>query len=209
MESLISREATSSLDRSTSASWRIGIGAAETFSKIKLPKASFENPKKSLSSQPYRRLLSNIHIALRIASRVSHNPRVLVHASLLLAVSLTVFGGRASSFRLANSALTARGAIASSALDEMAAAKVAASIAGKTDLLITGQATRQAAALSTQVPLPTISEGTLAKRQVVTTEGDATRGITTYAVNHGDTPVSSTLLPPLWYGPITLMTVTP
>jgi len=72
-------------------------------------------------------------------------------------------------------------------LDDAATAKVAADMAVKSHLLITSDASKTATVKSQQIALLTSDEGTLAKRQVVSTAGNATRDISTYAVQPGDT----------------------
>jgi surface antigen len=182
--SLISREATSgSLDR-----FPLGIGAPETFSKIKLPKANLRNRKLSLVL--ILKAVKSIYKLVQISSRALEHKRALVHVGLVAGVALTVFGSSTGSVQLAASSLSplhAASGNAADSLDEMAASTVAATIASKTSLLVTNHANQQATALSSQLPIPTSAEGTLAKRQVVTTAGDASRGVTSYTVEAGDT----------------------
>lgn len=72
-------------------------------------------------------------------------------------------------------------------LDEVATASVAADMASKSQLLVTHEAAKTANVKHQQVPLLTTNEAALAKRQVVTTAGSATRDITGYTVQPGDT----------------------
>jgi surface antigen len=72
-------------------------------------------------------------------------------------------------------------------LDEAAVANMAADIATKNDMLIVSEASKTASTKSEQVALLTTDDTALAKRQVVSTAGNATRDITTYAVQSGDT----------------------
>jgi N-acetylmuramoyl-L-alanine amidase len=72
-------------------------------------------------------------------------------------------------------------------LDAAATASVAADIAGTGGMLVGDEATKTATSKNEQVALLTADDGTLAKRQVVSTAGNATRDITQYAVQPGDT----------------------
>jgi surface antigen len=72
-------------------------------------------------------------------------------------------------------------------LDEAATASVAADIADTNKLLIVSEASKTATTKSAQVALLTSDDDALAKRTVVSTAGNATRDISTYVVQQGDT----------------------
>lgn len=72
-------------------------------------------------------------------------------------------------------------------LDEAGVASVAADMADKSHLLVANVASKTATTKSEQVALLTSDDTALAKRQVVSTAGNATRDITNYAVQPGDT----------------------
>jgi surface antigen len=74
-----------------------------------------------------------------------------------------------------------------STLDAAATASVAADIADTSQMLISSDASKTATTVNQQVALLTTDDDALAKRQVVSTAGNATRDITTYAVQPGDT----------------------
>jgi N-acetylmuramoyl-L-alanine amidase len=72
-------------------------------------------------------------------------------------------------------------------LDAAATASVAADIAVGSSLMVGTEAKETASTKNEQVALLTADDGTLAKRQVVSTAGNATRDITNYTVQPGDT----------------------
>jgi surface antigen len=72
-------------------------------------------------------------------------------------------------------------------LDDAAVANIAADIADKNQLMVAGSASQTATTKSEQVALLTSDDDALAKRLVVSTAGNATRDIQTYAVEPGDT----------------------
>ena len=82
--------------------------------------------------------------------------------------------------------MSARAGIGST-LDAAATASVAADIAATSDLMIQSDASRTATSKSQQVALLTTDDGSLAKRQVISTAGNATRDIASYTVQPGDT----------------------
>lgn len=65
--------------------------------------------------------------------------------------------------------------------------EVAADVASQTNLLVENEIATSSKTLNAQVGLPTSGEATLAKSQVVDTNGTTARGIVTYTVNQGDT----------------------
>lgn len=102
-------------------------------------------------------------------------------------VSLVVLGSRSNSSHSGAITLLASEPGYGALLDETAAANVAADVAAKTNLLITEEANEAASTLNAQVALPVADDFTLAKRQVTSTAGDATRSVSTYQVQNGDT----------------------
>ncbi len=74
-----------------------------------------------------------------------------------------------------------------SSLDSAATASIAADMAGKSELMIQSDAAKTATTKTQQVALLSADDTSLAKRQVVSTAGNATRDISTYAVQSGDT----------------------
>ena len=74
-----------------------------------------------------------------------------------------------------------------STLDAAATASVAADVADASQLMISGDASKTASTVNQQVALLTTDDQALAKRQVVSTAGNATRDITSYTVQPGDT----------------------
>ncbi len=72
-------------------------------------------------------------------------------------------------------------------LDETATANIAADLAKKSQFMITTEAAKTASVKNQQVALLTSDDLTLSKRQVVTTAGNATRDISSYTVQPGDT----------------------
>lgn len=74
-----------------------------------------------------------------------------------------------------------------SSLDPTANANIAADIADKSHLMIEIEAGRTATTKSSQVALLTADDNALAKRQVVATAGNATRDLSNYTVQAGDT----------------------
>jgi surface antigen/LysM repeat protein len=74
-----------------------------------------------------------------------------------------------------------------STLDPATTASVAADMAEGSHMLVAGTATRTATSKNQQVSLLTADDDALAKRQVITTAGNATRDISTYTVQPGET----------------------
>ncbi|HSX48559.1 MAG TPA: LysM peptidoglycan-binding domain-containing protein [Candidatus Nanoarchaeia archaeon] len=123
----------------------------------------------------------------KLVTPVIRQPRILTHAAMITAVGLVMIGSRTTASHTAAVNLMAQKSGFGAALDQTAAANVVADVAAKTNLVISDDATKQATTLNAQVALPTSDDETLAKRQVVATAGDVTRGITSYSVNNGDT----------------------
>lgn len=76
---------------------------------------------------------------------------------------------------------------AATTLDPAAVASISADMANSNHLLITGEASLTATQKNEQVSLLSADDDSLAKRQVVSTAGNATRDITSYTVAAGDT----------------------
>jgi surface antigen len=74
-----------------------------------------------------------------------------------------------------------------STLDPAAAASVSADMAATNSMLITSEASRTATKKNEQVALLSADDDALAKRQVVSTAGNATRDTQSYTVEAGDT----------------------
>ncbi len=117
----------------------------------------------------------------------TYRPRYLVHASLLVGIAALVISNSPNNAHSLSVRLLSANAGYGSSLDATAAANVAADIASKTNLAVASDATKVATNLNAQVALLTTDDLALAKRQVVSTAGNATRDITTYAVQPGDT----------------------
>ncbi len=115
-------------------------------------------------------------------------PRLVRHASVVMLVAGVVLAGSTGHTSQLSPVADQTGD--GSILDQSAEANVAAQVAQQTNLLITPQVDSTAKTLSSQVSLPTVGEGTLASQEEVNTSGATTRGITTYAVQPGDTLAS-------------------
>lgn len=74
-----------------------------------------------------------------------------------------------------------------STLDHISTATVAAEVAQETNFMVGSDPAKQAETLNSQVALPTASETTLAKRQIVETAGSEKRVVRSYTVQPGDT----------------------
>jgi surface antigen/LysM repeat protein len=151
--------------------------AVEPFSNIKTPAA----PK-------IRRAAPKVEIAkiVKVIKPVS-KPRYLAHAGLLGVAALLVLGNNPDKAHSVSVRLMTAHAGIGSTLDPAATASVAADIADTNNLLIENDASKTATTKNEQVALLTADDSTLAKRQVVSTAGNATRDISTYEVQPGDT----------------------
>ncbi|HSX03039.1 MAG TPA: LysM peptidoglycan-binding domain-containing protein [Candidatus Saccharimonadia bacterium] len=119
--------------------------------------------------------------------RTHVRPRYLAHLSLLGLASFLVLGNNPTQAHLLSVRLMSAQAGPGATLDDSGTASVAAEMAQKSDLLITSEASKTATTKSQQVALLTSDNDSLAKRQVVSTAGNATRDITSYTVQAGDT----------------------
>jgi surface antigen/LysM repeat protein len=121
------------------------------------------------------------------AAQTAFQPRYLGHLSLLGIAGLLVMANNPSqAHSLSVRLLSAQAGIGTS-LDDIGTASMAAEMAQKSQLLVTTEAAKTASVKNEQVALVTSADDTLAKRQVVSTAGNATRDITSYAVQPGDT----------------------
>lgn len=189
---LISREAASgSLDSFQSASWQLGAGTAETFSKIKSSvHPRLKRPNKTSKANPDLTQAYQETIRLsKVVANLRHRPRLMAHASLMLGIGVVLAGAQTTSLAT-RSALVSQLSQGStgygSTLDATAQAQVAANLATGTDMLISADASKTASQLTAQVALAG-DQDTLAKRQVVTTAQPARHDITNYVVQSGDT----------------------
>ncbi len=159
--------------------------ATETFSNIKTPRGAGHQ---SLARQhaAYRSISKTQAEAVKTVRSI-YRPRFWAHVGFIgLAAGIVVTNSPTHAHNLSVRLMSAHAAM-STTLDEAATAKVAADMAIKSHLLVTSDARETATVKGQQVALLMSDDGTLAKRQVVSTAGNATRDITTYAVQPGDT----------------------
>jgi surface antigen/LysM repeat protein len=180
VEKIISREALSgSLEQLTPLRWPAGA-QAETFSNIKTSAQGQNRLRK-----PQKNSVNLVKTAQALRTRVQ--PRHFTHASVLMAVVAGVFLHSPAKAQAVTIKLATQRVGYGAALDNQSTAAVVASVAAKSNLLVASQATETAKTLSQQVALATTDGQDLAKPQVVSTAGNATRDITTYKVQPGDT----------------------
>lgn len=163
----------------------MGLDAAQSFSKIKLPAFSTgttQNKNQPNSSIPrtYTRALCTV------VAKINWRSRFVPHIALMFAAVIIVFGGSFGHSGEVTSLLANQSGYGS-VLDPLAAADVAATVAEKTDLLVASEANQTATTLSTHVNLPLSGDDYLAKRQVVATAGNANRGISQHKVAGSET----------------------
>jgi|GEM_PF-115150 len=184
---VISRSAlTGSLEKFPPSVAGLGIGAgAETFSNIKSPSGASKKIA-TTQSKLSQTLASGSREASKAAQQVLR-PRYLAHVGLLGLASLLVLGNNPSRAHSLSVRLLSAQAGPGMSLDSASAANVAADMAEKSQLLVTTEATKTATTMNEQVALVTSDDTALAKRQVVSTAGNATRDITDYVVQAGDT----------------------
>ena len=161
----------------------LSMGAtAETFSNIKTPRLPRMQPLSKAHSAQIHKQSKELSLGLKAAYR----PRFIAHLGLLaIAGSLVLANSPSHAHALSVRLLSARGGVGS--IDPATVATVAAKVAVKSHLIIATEANKTATQLSQQVAVPTSDETMLAKPQVVTTAGNATRDITNYTVMGGDT----------------------
>lgn len=162
----------------------LGVGVRqETFSNIKTPQAATK--RRATISAP--KAASKSLKSARTSVIAAFQPRYAAHVGMLILASLIVFGNNpAKTHGIAVRILSAHSGIGSS-LDDMAMANVAADVATKSSLLVATEATKSADTMNQQIGLVSADEISLSKRQVVATAGNATRDISSYAVQSGDT----------------------
>ena len=180
MEKIISREALSGSLEQLPPLWRPAGAQAETFSNIKTSAEGHQRLRKTQKSS-----ISITKSAQALRARVQ--PRHFAHASVLAAVLAGVCLHSPAKAQALTVKLATQRVGYGSALDSQATAAVVASVAAKSNLLVASQATETAKTVSQQVALATTDGQDLAKPQVVSTAGNATRDITTYKVLPGDT----------------------
>jgi surface antigen len=184
---VISRDALSvSLDQFPMGRMAPGVGStSESFSNIKTPapaKTSRTAPKFEISTKLIKKTLASASTLSRL-----YRPRYLAHVGLIGAAAFLVVGNNPDRAHSVSVRLMSSQAGIGSSLDASATATIAADIAEKNQMMIVGEATKTATTKSSQVALLTADDDALAKRQVVSTAGNATRDISTYAVQNGDT----------------------
>jgi surface antigen len=162
----------------------LGVGTIqETFSNIKTPQAA---TKRRATSSAKRTAQAGLKSATASA-RTAYQPRFAAHLGILALASLIVFGNNpAKTHGIAIRLLSAHSGIGSS-LDSAATASVAADVATKSNLLVAHDASKSADTKNQQIALVSADDISLGKRQVVATAGNATRDISSYAVQNGDT----------------------
>jgi surface antigen/LysM repeat protein len=163
-----------------------GVGStSESFSNIKTPAAA--KPRRTARKfEISQTLVKNSMAASKVLSR-AYRPRYLAHIGLLGAAALLVLGNNPDRAHSVSVRLMSADAGIGSTLDSAATANIAADMAGKNELMIQGEAAKTATTKTQQVALLSADDTSLAKRQVVSTAGNATRDISTYAVQSGDT----------------------
>lgn len=184
---IISRDAFSvSLDQFPMGRLAPGVGdTTESFSNIKTP-APAKTSRTAQKSEIYSRLVKQT-LATATAIKGAYHPRYLAHVGLLSVAAFLVVGNNPDRVHSVSVRLMSAQAGMGSTLDSTATATIAANIAEKSQLLIQNEATKTATVKSSQVALLTADDNSLAKRQVVSTAGNATRDISSYAVQNGDT----------------------
>jgi len=165
---------------------RPGIGdTSESFSNIKTPAAA--KPRRTARKfEISQTFVSHTLAASKVLSR-AYRPRYLAHLGLLGAAAFLVLGSNFDRAHSVSVRLMSTQAGIGSSLDAAATAAIAADMAGKNELMIQGEAAKTATTKTQQVALLSADDTSLAKRQVVSTAGNATRDISTYAVQSGDT----------------------
>jgi surface antigen len=125
--------------------------------------------------------------AAKVNVRALYQPRYLAHLGLLALAAAVVLADNPAMAHAVSVRLTAAHAGLGATLDPATTASMAADIAVDSHMMVAGTASRTANKANQQVALLTADDDALAKRQVIATAGNATRDITTYAVQPGDT----------------------
>jgi surface antigen len=131
-------------------------------------------------------LRKNTHAASTAIRRV-YRPRYLAHIGLIGAAAFLVIGNNPDKAHSVSVRLMSAQAGIGSSLDAATTATIAADIADKNQMMVEADASKTATTKSSQVALLTADDNSLAKRQVVSTAGNATRDISKYNVQAGDT----------------------
>lgn len=181
MEKIISREALSGSLEQLPPIWRTAGAKVETFSNIKTSATGYQRLRHKNQSNTIS--LAKIVVAVRQHAR----PRHFAHAGVLMGMLLAVVLHSPAKAQALTIKLAGQRVGYGAALDSRATAAVVADVAAKSNLLVASQATETAKALTQQVALATADGQDLAKPQVVSTAGNATRDITSYTVQPGDT----------------------
>jgi surface antigen len=163
-----------------------GIGdTPESFSNIKTPVAA----KNRRTANKFEISGTFVKKSLAASKVLKHayRPRYLAHIGLISVAAFLVMGNNPDRAHSVSVRLMSSQAGMGSTLDPAATASIAADIAGKSQLMIQDEASKTATTKSSQVALLTSDDNALAKRQVISTAGNATRDIASYAVQPGDT----------------------
>ncbi len=165
---------------------RPGVGdTSESFSNIKTPAAA--KPRRTARKFELSQTLAKNSLAATKVLAHAYRPRYLAHLGLLTVAACLVLGNNFDRAHAVSVRLMSSHAGIGSSLDAAATASIAADMAGKSELMIQSDAAKTATTKSQQVALLSADDTSLAKRQVVSTAGNATRDISTYAVQGGDT----------------------
>ncbi len=170
----ISRDALSvSLDQFPGVRQESGTGDV-AFSNIKTPAESAK-----------RRAAPKFEIAKNLKQHYRH--RYLAHLGIVGVLATLVVGNSTANTHAISVRLASSQAGYGAVLDDSTVASVSADIATANGMLISSEAAKTATTKSQQVALLTADSDALANRQVVSTAGNATRDISTYTVQPGDT----------------------
>ncbi|QQR52445.1 LysM peptidoglycan-binding domain-containing protein [bacterium] len=145
--------------------------------------------RRPLNSRLVGQVSSFINATTRVlaASQRWYRPRFLAHAGLVTLAALVVSANDpATSHSVAVRLMSSQSGIGGS-LDGATVASLSADVATSNQLMIVTEASRTATKKNEQVALLSTADDTLAKRQVVSTAGTATRDIQKYSVTAGDT----------------------
>ena len=156
---------------------------------------SFSNTKTRAAAKKRRSAAKNSISSVMLAKSISatktiqrtFRTRYLAHLGLVGAAAFLVIGNNPDRAHSVSVRIMSAQAGIGSSLDAAATANIAADMAGKNQLMIKGEATKTASVKTSQVALLTSDDNSLAKRQVVSTAGNATRDISNYTVENGDT----------------------
>ncbi|HEY6736847.1 MAG TPA: LysM peptidoglycan-binding domain-containing protein [Candidatus Saccharimonadia bacterium] len=119
--------------------------------------------------------------------RQAYRPRFMAHLGLIgVAATLIAINDPSRTHAVAVRLMSSQAGMGGT-LDPAAVASVAADIATSNQMMVTSDAARTATKKNEQVALLSAADDALAKRQVVSTAGNATRDIQNYTVQTGDT----------------------